>query len=161
MRPLATAAAVLALTAAAPVPHPAQKTAPPKLAVVRAAAESGSGQRARALAASSMPKYVALFPKTLVARVTGAAPQKGDRIVVFSCVEHGCAFVSADQPENGKYVDHVGRVYKVTVVGGRAKLNVMLAGDDPTASYTVTAMPSVHAEDGERAVAASFTLTMQ
>jgi hypothetical protein len=156
-RPLAALAAALALTAAAP-PAQAVRVKPAPLAVVRAVAESGSGQTARASAASSMPKYVATYPKPLIVRVQGPEPKKGSRIVIFSCAEHGCQFVGADQPDFD-HVDHVGPVYKVTVVDGKATLGVALAGDSPTASYTVTALPRAH--DGERAVSATFTLRMR
>jgi len=159
IRPLAAlAVAAVALGAAAkPAPN-ASHHAAAKLAGVRAQIVSGNGQNSRAYAAASRSKYDADFPKLLVVRVSGPEPRKGDRIVVFSCATPGCTFLSADQPDEGKYIDRVGALYKVTVVEGRATLHVTLEGDSPTSGYIVKAQPSVH--DGERAIAASFTLVM-
>jgi hypothetical protein len=159
IRPLAALAVVaFALgAAAAPAPH-AARTAVKKLAAVRAVIVSGDRQRQRAYAALSRPKYDAEFSKTLIVRVSGPQPETGDRLVVFSCVTPGCTFVSTDQPDDGKDVERVGTLYKVTVVKGRAALNVTLEGDSPASGYIVKAEPSVH--DGERAIAATFTLTM-
>jgi hypothetical protein len=151
-------AALAAAVAAAAAPHGAGKR-PAMPAVVRAGVVSGSGQQARAYVASNVSKYIAEFPKPLVARVSGPPPERGDRIIVFRCTTPGCTFVSAEQPNEGKYVDRVGAVYKVTVVNGRATLRVSLAGDSPAARYTVTAQASPRG--GERAVPASFTLVMR
>ena len=159
IRPLAAlAVAVFALGAAEkPAAHaPHRPAAHP--ADVRAEIVSGDRQNLRAYAAASVSKYVADFSKPLVVRVSGPQPRNGDRIVVFRCVTPGCKFASADQPNEGKYVDRVGAVYKVTVVKGRATLHVTLEGDSPASDYTVTALPSTH--DGERPIAASFTLVM-
>ena len=158
IRPLAALAVVtFALGAAKPAPH-ATRTIAPKRAAVRAEIVSGNGQNPLAYAAVSRSKYVADFPKSLVVRVSGPRPKEGERLVVFSCVTPGCAFISTDQPDEGKYIDRVGTLYKVTVVKGRAALNVTLEGDSPAGDYVVKAEPSVH--DGERAVPALFTLRM-
>ena len=159
IRPLAAfAVAVFALGAAAkPAPHAARK-APAKLVDVRAQIVSGNRQDLKAYAATGAAKYVVDFPKLLDVRVSGPQPENGDRIVVFSCVTPGCKFISADQPDEGKHVDHVGALYKVTVIHGRAKLHVTIEGDNPTSEYIVQALPRAH--DGERAIPASFTLVM-
>jgi hypothetical protein len=160
IRPLAALAVVtFALGAAATPPPRGARTAVKNLAAVRAEIVSGDRQKVRAYATLSRPTYAAGFPTTLIVRVSGPKPKEGDdRIVVFSCVTPGCTFVSTDQPDEGKYIERVGTLYKVTVVKGRAALNVTLEGDSPASDYIVKALPSVH--DGERAVAASFTLTM-
>ena len=159
IRPLAAlAVAMFALGAAATPPHRAARPSATKLAAVRAEIVSGDRQNVRAFATLSRPKYVADFPKLLVVRMRGPQPKEGDRIVVFSCTTPGCTFASADQPEEGKNIERVGTLYKVTVVKGQAAVHVTLEGDSPASDYVVKALPSVH--DGERAVAATFTLAM-
>ena len=158
IRPLAAFAVIpFALGAAATRPRHAPRTSAP-LAIVRAEIVSGDRQNERAYATLSRSKYVAEFRKTLVVRMRGPQPKEGERIVVFSCVTPGCTFASADQPEEGKHIDRVGELYKATVVKEQASVNVTLEGDSPTSDYVVRALPSVH--DGERAIAATFTLTM-
>jgi hypothetical protein len=159
IRPLSAVAVVLfALGAAATPPHRAARPSAKKLASVRAEIESGDRQNVRAYASTSRSTYVADFPKLLVVRMRGPQPKEGDRIVVFRCVTPGCTFASADQPDDGKHIDRVGALYKATVVNGQASVHATLEGPSPTSDYVVKALPSVH--DGERAVAASFTLTM-
>ena len=159
IRPLAAIAVAAFALGAAATPHPARPhKAAARLAGVRAEVDSGNRQNVHAYAAASRSKYEADFPKPLVVRVSGPPPRKGNRIVVFSCVTPGCAFLSADQPDEGKHVDRVGELYKVKVVKGHAVLHVTLEGDSPTSEYIVRAQPSVHR--GERAIAVSFTLIM-
>ncbi len=159
IRPLAVIAVAAFAVGAAATPAPrASHKAVAKLADVRAEIESGNRQNLRAYAASSRPKYEADFPKPLVVRMRGPRPESGDRIVVFSCVTPGCTFLSADQPDEGKHIDRVGALYKVTVVNDRAAVHITLEGDSPTGDYVVKAQPSVH--DGERAIPAYFTLVM-
>ncbi|HWT07224.1 MAG TPA: hypothetical protein VN224_15775 [Xanthomonadales bacterium] len=159
IRPLAAIAVMVFALGAATKPAPDAWHKPvAKLADVRAEIESGNRQRIRAYAASSRPKYDADFPKPLDVRVSGPPPREGNRVVVFSCVTPRCAFLSADQQDEGKHVDRVGALYKVKVVKGHAVLHVTLEGDSPARDYIVKAQPSVH--PGERATATLFTLTM-
>jgi hypothetical protein len=159
IRPLATLAVVVFALGAAAKPHPARSPKPAvKLADVRVEIASGNNQIAPAYAALSRSKYDADFAKNLDVRVSGPPPREGNRVVVFSCVTPGCTFLSADQPDEGKHIDHVGELYKVKVVRGHAVLHVTLEGDAPTKDYIVKARPSVH--PGERAIETAFTLTM-
>jgi hypothetical protein len=159
IRPLAAlAVALFALGAAATPPHRTARPSAKKLAAVRAEIVSGDRQSVRAYATLSRAKYVADFPKALVVRMRGPQPKEGHRVVVFSCATPGCSFASADQPDDGKHIQRVGALYKATVVNGQAAVHVTLEGASPASDYVVKALPSVH--DGERAVAASFTLTM-
>lgn len=159
IRPLAALAVMAFALGAAATPHPAHSHKPAaKLADVRVEIASGNNQVARAYAAMSRPKYDADFKKHLVVRVSGPPPREGNRIIVFSCVTPGCAFMSADQPDDGKHIDRVGELYKVKVVRGHAVLHVTLEGDSPTQDYIVNARPSVR--PGERAIGTSFRLTM-
>lgn len=160
IRPLAVLALVaFTLGAAAkPAPNAARKTKP-KLTDVRVQIVSGNRQDLRAYASASQSKYVVDFPKLLVVSVRAPQPKDGsDRIVVFTCVTPGCTFLSADQPDDGKHVDRVGAVYKVKIIHHRGLLKVILAGDRPTSDYVITAIPSPR--EGERALGATFTLTM-
>jgi hypothetical protein len=160
IRPLAAlAVTAFALGAAAAPSARAARKPTVTLAPVRADIASGNRQSARAYVAASSSKYDADFAKPLVVRVSGPPPRKGNRVIVFSCVTPGCTFLSADQPEEGKHISHVGELYKVNVVRGHAALHVTLEGDSPTGDYIVRALPSVHG--GERAIATSFTLVMR
>ncbi len=160
IRPLAVLAAVaLALPGAAhPAPHAVRKPAR-KLVAVRVEIVSGNRQNLKAYVSPSTSKYVVDFPKPLVVGVHAPQPKDGgDRIVIFTCVTPGCTFLSADQPDDGKHVDRIGAVYKVKIIHSRGVLHVTLAGDNPTSDYVISAKPSPR--EGERAVGASFTLTM-
>ena len=164
---LALAAAVLAFAAAAHgSPHPkasphAKATPNPKRApdrVIRAVIDSGDAQTAQAYAEPAKSKYVTEFPKLLQVRIPAWPREGGELRVRFACVTPGCTFAAADQPNDGKFVDHVHpSVYDGHITKGTAFVKIAVEGDRPAAVYTVTATPRTG--KGERAVPATFTLT--
>ena len=164
---LALAAAVLAFaTAAHGSPHPkasphAKATPHAKRApdrVVRAVIDSGNAQTAWAYAEPAKSKYVTEFPKLLQVRIPAWPREDAERRVRFVCVTPGCTFAAADQPNDGKFVDHVHpSVYDAHLTKGTAFVKIAIDADRPTGVYTVTATPRT--AEGERAVPATFTLT--
>lgn len=151
------AVAALALAGAAPAHHGKEKPKAPVL--VRAIVVSGSGQSARAFVAASTAGYVTDFPAPLVVRVL-PKPKPGDeRHVKFRCVTDRCTFAAADQPNEGKNVEHVlPWVYDVTVDGdGKATLRIAVVTRAVGGAVTIRAEPV--ADDGERAQSATITLT--
>jgi hypothetical protein len=169
MMRLALAAFMLAFAAAAhptsaphdkpPPPAHAARTPPRHVETLRADIVAGNDQAAPAYVATNASKYVADFRQFLTVRVTGDDVKRNHRRVRYSCETKGCTFVSADQPNNGRFVFPVEHApaYDVRVIRGKAVLHVSIEADQPVGTYTVRVTPNVG--KGERAVAASFTLT--
>lgn len=166
---LVLALSVLALIAAAHAAPHAKPQPAARAVTVHAQIVSGTPQTARAYVEPGAAKYLTDFPVLLVVAVD-ATPLEGEkRRVRFHCATKGCAFVAADQPNEGNDVHEVTtnavgakRVVDTTtkdadVVKGRASIHIAVEADRPDVTYTVTATPIV--QIGERAVPASFTLT--
>ena len=161
---LALAAAVFALAAThvpthAKAPHAKAPHAKPAPAVtLRAVIAGGNAQSAQAYAEPAKSKYVTEFPRLLEVRVPGW-PAEGDKQRVrFHCATPGCVLASTDQPNDGKYVDRIDpTTYDGHITKGKSFVKIAVEADAPIGTYTVTATP--RAGKGERAVAASFTLT--
>lgn len=168
---LVLAAAVLGLTAVAHATPPGQPKAAARPVIVRARIVSGSAQAAHAWVSPAAPTYVTEFPKPLVVAVAPEAAEGKARRVRFRCVTAGCTLAPADQP-NAEEIHAVWRYISpisvkknildpaakdADVADGRASIGIAIEAARPDATYVITATPL--AQDGERAVAASFTLT--
>jgi hypothetical protein len=161
----ALAASALTLAATANAAQPATRAAAAPVRIVQATIVSGNGQSAHAYVANGKRLYEAEFPAALVVRIPSQPPRKGAFHVIFTCVSRGCTFAPTDQPDKGLYLDRVkngdvesDNAYDVKVYKGVAALRVTI--DSPTLrTVVVRADPVV--QNGERAVAASFSLTVR
>jgi hypothetical protein len=124
---------------------------------VRVEIVSGNTQTASAYVSPGSKDYVTEFPGLLVARMDGVPPAV-PRHVRYSCVTKGCTFAAADQPNEGKGINHAeDGSYGVGTVSGKSSLRVAIRAVVPAGTYTVRADPVLR--KGERGVPATFTLT--
>ena len=161
MRLALAAAAVLALTAAAPAPPrgshhaPARPHAAGPLAPVRAVIVSGNPQAVRAYAAYDSRAYLADFA-TLVMRVDGPPiPPAAVRRIRFHCVR--CTLAPTDQPADSTVTRKDESTFSVAQDKGRVVLKAVISSAHPHGDYTIVATPDVR--PGERPVAARFALS--
>ncbi len=170
---LVLAAAVLGLTAVAhATPHAQPKSAARSvIVIVRARIVSGTRQAARAYVSPAAATYVTEFPAPLVVAVAPEAAEGKARRVRFRCVTAGCKIAPADQPNLDaihvvwRYVSPISPKKNILdpaakdadVADGRAAIGIAIEAARPDATYVITATPL--AQEGERAVPATFTLT--
>ena len=132
---------------------------------MRATIVSGDRQSAHAYVAGGKAAYRAEFGAALVVRIPSPPRRKEVLHVIFTCVSPNCTFAPTDQPDNGDFVERVkdgedesDHAYDVKVHNGVAALRVTV---DSPGLRTVVVRADPVVQNGERAVPASFSLTLR